>query len=384
MNFFNNIRFKIPTDIDVLIYGEPHSELLISNILDGMSYYVYPIDIKKIYITRKIFFAYIKSFKVFDVKKILTKNNIIYSLIRELLMHWEWCTIKTINPKIVLTIIDNSGLYHWLAKKEKNMKFFAIQNGNRLYKELINIHKYYHQNLFCFGDHEKRQFMNNKHTVENYYPVGSLKLGIFKEKFYKNNYKIKYDLLIVSQFRPYINKEVQDLPSEHAENKINDAKLHEILSRVVRDNNYKTGIILTDLEIKKQIKYFSEYYQDNVEYIENNLNILKSYEAVMESKIILGISSTLIIEAFGFNKKVLCMDFDGHNNFNDYENIITLKNPSYEYINYRIKKLIDEPYESYISRTKHYSDYLMNFNEKYLPHDIIKSKIKKYIYGVID
>ena len=69
------MNFKINSNIDVLIYGVPHSDFLISNIINGMSYYVYPIDIKKIYITRKIFLEYIKSFQMLSNNSLFSTLN---------------------------------------------------------------------------------------------------------------------------------------------------------------------------------------------------------------------------------------------------------------------------------------------------------------------
>ena len=121
--------------------------------------------------------------------------------------------IKEISPKIILTNIENSWKFSEIAKVLKDKyKFFAIQQGMR-----YDFKRYEHQfrqgidkknmnkiffipNLLCFGDYEIDQYKKFGIQVNNFYPVGSLRLANFihlnKTDITKTNYQ--YDICLIS------------------------------------------------------------------------------------------------------------------------------------------------------------------------------------------
>ena len=103
--------------------------------------------------------------------------------------------IQIINPKLVITYIDNSIEYYDAAKFfNKKIKFLAIQNASRVNTLADNHQKVemrkviFHQEYAHFGEYEKKIYKKNK--ILRFFKVGSLKLShalnYFKKKKNKN------------------------------------------------------------------------------------------------------------------------------------------------------------------------------------------------------
>ncbi len=129
--------------------------------------------VKKIYISFKIIFFFVKYFN----------NNLFSSYLMAI--------IKTINPKIILTTIDNSYKFHEIAEilSLEKINFIAIQNAarydleenNLLFKKKL-IKKNFNKRFFipqfiCYGDHVEKEYRKNKIRVGEYYKFGSLRLS---------------------------------------------------------------------------------------------------------------------------------------------------------------------------------------------------------------
>ena len=86
--------------------------------------------------------------------------------------------ILEINPKIVVTNIDNSIDFSLVARRLfKKIKFLAIQNAARYQFDEpfydANIKKYFIPELACFGDYEKSLYKRHKIEVKKFFVIGS-------------------------------------------------------------------------------------------------------------------------------------------------------------------------------------------------------------------
>ena len=138
--------------------------------------------------------------------------------------------IVTINPKLVITSVDNSFKFSDLAKLlKKKIKFVAIQNANRfdfilndylLKKKIINknLNKifYYVPNLYCFGQREIDEAQKYNLQIDNFFKVGSIRIANFFRFLELNKIELnkkKYDICLISEPQPGLNTRLcsQDL-----------------------------------------------------------------------------------------------------------------------------------------------------------------------------
>ena len=73
------------------------------------------------------------------------------------------------------------------------------------------------------------------------------------------------------------------------------------------------------------------------------------------------------------------IDFINSSEYNDYDPMILIKDPTYEELAERLNQLLKEPYDSYLERAKEYSSYVMNYKPDLPPHIRIRRKIEEYL-----
>lgn len=276
-------------------------------------------------------------------------------------------------PKVVITSIDNCPIFHWLSKNYKGAEFFAIQNGNRTkyeYEIRNRKRKYYLQHFFCFGNYEKERYAQFGHIVENFYPVGSLLAGYYKFHNKKND-KIKYDLCVVSTWKPYRPTEMKDFWKSAN-------LMNTFLARYIREYNLSFAVLMRSSLGGDEERYFKDIYGTNIDVL-GRVDTFSTYRGIDKSELIVGSLTTILCEAFGWGKKVLYCDFTGTNKYNDYDPVILFTNPNYDQFKKRLNRSRLMQQEEYNMRTKNYASYLMNYDPDCPPHVFIRKKILQYL-----
>ena len=147
------------------------------------------------------------------IKKIYFSKTILKFIILEILkgnfkLSYYLSIIKVVNPKLIVTTIDNDLRFCKLAKiLEKKIKFCAIQNA---YRDMHYLNKKQASNIYiphylCFGEQTKDHFKKIGAQVKNFYIVGSYKQSM-AEKYLKSknliNEKYKYDVCLIGENIP--------------------------------------------------------------------------------------------------------------------------------------------------------------------------------------
>lgn len=202
--------------------------------------------------------------------------------------------IKCVNPKILLTLIDNDLIFYKLKKIFPDIKTVMIQSASRTLQEtdiLSNIKKlktlplkvdYY----FCFNG--KIGSIFNSFLNCNVVPIGS-----FRSNFSQIKKKKKiYDFLFISVFR------------HHEKIKKEDLVFFRNLEKYLTSKKKKLFILGSTSKISKEREYYKKMLS-KIQYvlIERN-NKRKTYEILDKSKIIMNIDSTAGYEALSRSNKV--------------------------------------------------------------------------------
>ena len=131
-----------------------------------------------------------------------------------------------------------------------------------------------------------------------------------------------------------------------------------------------------------ELEYYRKFFGDSVHYAFRDIKNMSTYSNIDVSKIVVGVYSSVTIEAFGMGTKVLLADFTKNRDYTDvlnYDPMITFQVPNYEDYKRRLNELRRESQEEYIKRTKDYASYLMNINPDCPPHIYIRAKIEEYL-----
>jgi len=378
------VYFQSPHQSSIVVFDRANSQYITDFILKDEPCFIFDMRPEKIYISPKIFGYFFFSFhlicwaEIGKEKRLRSKLRVALTQLR---LIFVLSCFKCIKPKVVITFIDNSEIFHWLVKKYKKAKFLSVQNGTRTNWEIgLRKRKHHHQHFFCFGDYDKDRYVKFGHMVDEYCPVGSLVAGYYRSNAKKKKEK-KYDLAIVSQytssgFKLYskTKKLSKQQISERREYEAAMNLMHSFLIRYIVEYNLKAAVLMRSTlnSSDKERNYYEEKYEGKVILFRRDIKKMTSYCVADESELVVGFNSTFLAESFGLGNKAVRIDFLGSDLRNDYDPMIMFTKPNYTLLKRRLNELRAEPYDEYRKRTKEYAAYLMNYNPDCPPHIFIR------------
>ena len=316
-------------------------------------------DINTIYLSRKILYSFLKNFF-----KIKIKLNYFIAIIEE------------INPEIVITRIDNSYEFSYLTNYFNNkIKFIAVQNATRgdLIENKNKKNKYISlSNYVCLSQFDIDAIKSKSINVKKYFVGGSLRHSNYQFLKDKKNVdkKIKnFDICFVSK-QDFVQKVEKD-------RKLVLINLMKNFARYIK--KYDKNILLACKKSynKTEENIYEEIFSGlnfKIQWKENKL--FKSYEAINDSKIVTGIHSTLLREAFLCESKVLCCDYKKRASFyGPFSNISLLHDLSFNGLEKRLNLLFDIDLSEYyrqLDKQKNY--YMANVDTNQLLKNLINNK----------
>lgn len=299
--------------------------------------------------------------------------------------------IKLVNPKIVLTFIDNNLFFYQLKKDFPHIKFISIQNGYRflndemlttLYNNKIKKTHYLSDFYFVFNKQMKK--LIERYIDTNCVVAGSLRNNKFLIK--KSNDNFNGNIGFISRFTLAISKSLYEKNEKNP-----DYLVHKFSSKLLCNTaeyckryDKKLFILTTRASLLEQEKKYYEKILQNYQYEylikENELD---SYHNLLKVDILISPSSTLGSEALGRGLKVLSFSEDKilGSNFG-WPFIQNLQGPffsnNYEYANlYKMLNYIEKlSFEKWKELLDNYSDYTCFFD---YDNEIIKKLIEKIL-----
>ena len=305
--------------------------------------------------------------------------------------------IDELEPEVIITFIDNNYVLGVLSKIYPKKKMISVQNGVR-FNSFSSIGRsvdgYIFGDYYTFGLFEKDLYLSLGGVYSNHYAVGSLKLGIFLSTY--NNYMLQKNhsaktICFISEYRKQMQSSTSLLDQEF----FNASKrLYELTVLFALKNDYKVVVLMknqkNDKDYKKELYYFKEISNSkNIQLCDNNVKEMSSYQNAMQSNIIIGMDSTLLIEMYGCKKKVIWgaafdMEFSrGRGGIAYKEKMpkeVILDSISPKELNQKITNLLDIDEDEYLRLTSSSRHYFMNINNDMgFPHEIIKNNIDKFL-----
>jgi surface carbohydrate biosynthesis protein len=289
--------------------------------------------------------------------------------------------IKSIEPKLVITVIDNSTLFHLVSKICDDILFLAVQNGTRSIWCATNMLdkniKYNIDEYFCFGPQVQDMFSKYQHNIKKYHNCGSLLGGHFLTSKLNESAsnKKKYDICLISQW----SKDLIDfdkLPKNYM--RLNEAItiLTEYLALYALENNKRVCIALRS-DDPSELEYYERLFNGNCVYQRRDETEFSSYIAAVNSNLIISLHSTLALESFGMGLKVLFVNTIGE----DWLRATTdmgiwyLSKPDYQLFCSRVEQLLDMSQDEYLVSAKKEMKYVMLFDHNRPAHVVIRDRV---------
>jgi surface carbohydrate biosynthesis protein len=353
--------FRNHKKVDVVIYDRTNSYYLLDVLSTNFSCGILDLRPISIFINFRQLIGVCKFFLNFN----FFRQDL--SLVEYLVRANLFASIVSMNPKVVITMIDNNEEFQWLDSNISeilNIKFIAVQNGFRLSNVPINNYALTH--LFCFGNYEKNNFPLLGYLVKNYYPVGSL---IADLRFSNLNLDKKYDILIISCWRGNIgfNEDVKDsmnsmrimdnLLAEYIKNK-SELKVSVIL----RSEKGSEHWFMPELGMNEE-EYYKNIYRDKIEIIQNDFHNKNVYTVISQSELLISTLSTALIEGFGIGKKSLFCNFTGTKKYHTgISSEIVFEENNYQKFSEYLDFLLSLSSDEYQTKYHDLMSYYMNFS----------------------
>ena len=295
--------------------------------------------------------------------------------------------IESIEPKVVITFIDDSGVFHRLSRNCHSSYFMAIQNGMRpncYFKYLLP--KYPNRgsltsmtNYFCHGTGDIESFRSRGHKIDNYFPIGSLVGGVYWKEISQKAEQV-YDICYISSW-----VSTEKMPSPDNTDAMNyylaDTKASEVLEKnlkkLIAENKYSVIVALKYDSSKEEMEYFYSIFGDSVEYQSADKNNFSTYKAIDKSQMTLTTYSTCAAEALGIGKRALFANGSGDDSITIKESgFCSFEGSSYPDFRQKINKILNLTDREYSNEMNDARKKLMNYDLSELPHDKLYTIIK--------
>jgi surface carbohydrate biosynthesis protein len=378
--------FKNPEKADVLIFDEVNSQYVLKIINKKYRVGIFKTRPESIYLGLKVFLNFLRLLYGLHFKEAWhSESGKAIGYLRQFkLLYFESCFV-TINPKVIVTLIDNCPDFHWFSKHCRKYPFIAIQNGSRLSFVSNQTEGFYLQHYFCFGEHERNLFQNIGYEVEKFYPVGSIIASLHINESKKNS--PKYDILVVSTWRGNIGF-TQDVIDTMRSMRIMD----ELLAKYLRERSYKAAIItraakngehwfIPEIGLDEE-SYYQSIYGKEAEIIETDFTVRNIYPLMQQSSFIISCLSSALLEGFGLGKKALYCNFTGTDIYHkDFDSALVTTEIDYESFAKNLDKLFDMPKKEYDNIYLKHQKYYMNYPKDKHTFQAISDKIDLIIEG---
>jgi len=279
-----------------------------------------------------LFQAFVFSLFKFQLNKEIIKNNYYRFL------------IKSLSPKVVIGHDMNGNLLK-IKKLFPDIKSVCYQLGNfwtgekKFYQKIFKNNKLDY--FFVYDERAKKIF--SKMIKSKFIVSGSLK----NNEIRTNNYKKKYDIMYISQYR------LRQKNSERAR----ETEILQFLDSYCLKKNKKLLIALAYNKFKSK-KY--KYEKAEIDFINQNCTKYytekktSSYSLADMSKIIVCFYSNLGIELLAKNKKVLFLDLENLylNTYKKINSLYVLNRLNYNNFEKKFKYILSLSKKSWINKIK--------------------------------
>lgn len=365
-----SISFKILPKSPVVVFDQSGSEVLEQCVLKGIPHFVL--------CSRQELFYLNPSVLLFFLKNILRYFRQPFTLGTIFRLYLMSC-IEILAPKIILTFVDNSYEFQWIARHYRHGKCYAVQNGMRLSYNLTKwlpppphpASRIYLPNFLCFGDFERELYTHYGHQVDHFHPVGSLRGGYYYSALRKQEIQNKYDLCIISEWDVNLQQLVDFVEMANGVDSV-----ERYLAAYIKQRDLRI-CIATRIGDDQERDHFRELFGENVDIIKNDREAMSTYHAINESNVSVAAFSTVGVEAFGWGKKVFLCNLTGNMNYSlPLPDICHLDEPNFDLFCMKIDSLLAMEESKFRELTSKDAQYLMNYNFNSPAHEYLQCIIK--------
>jgi surface carbohydrate biosynthesis protein len=294
--------------------------------------------------------------------------------------------LREIEPKVILTFIDNSSVFHLVCEAYKETPFLAIQNGGR-HSWCVNEAlpdpdlKYHISEYFCFGPYVQNLFEKHQHSIEKYITCGSLLGGYYFSTHQPSLIQEEktHDICLISQWHSHFS-DLSKMPRGWV--RLGEAIdiLTANVAHFASENSMKVCVALRSDE-QEERNYYIKYFKGNCVFQQSERLTFSSYKAVTSSKLVIAINSTLATESFGAGLKVLFVNPFGEKWLKptSSEGPWNISAPDYEKFSDYATKLLNMEMDVYHQKASSEMKNVVSYDFKNPAHKVIRKRLLQLV-----
>ena len=353
------MAWGLPENVDIVILDETNIFRL-TPMLDSNNRYVV---IKN---QSHLYFKYL--FKAISIDSLLRPRKII--------LNYHIKMIRQINPKIVITNVDNSPLYWEIDREISNsINFLTIQNGKHLLgisETLPDIFKVfflesvpYYSNFACFSQFDYDYYCKFGATIENHYVIGDIALTDYISEYTQKS-KV-FDICIIAN---------------SWNDQLSDKRMWDYILRFTKLSNYRVCVALKTSydspSFHKHIQDLNEYTKDTNIILVNRSKFSSHFLSDL-SKVTIGSHTTFLRQTFARGNRIYPINFVDESMSPPYDLLNHSLSPSYEEFKLHLQNLIDVDSKTYQNKNLDNMRYFDSFDVNITPADKFKRIIKTFL-----
>lgn len=293
--------------------------------------------------------------------------------------------LREMKPKVVITFIDNSSIFHLVCEVCKEIPFLAIQNGGRhLWCATEALPdpdlKYHLDEYFCFGPQVQEMFEKYGHDIKKYITCGPLVGGYFFSRPTEKSTAAKlYDLCLISQWHSHL-WDSRVVPKRWSRFGEAVHVLTAYVARYVSERDIKVCIALRSNDPAER-DFYDNHFEGRCTFQESDRHAFSSYKAAVATDLVIAINSTLASEVFGAGLKVLFVNPFGEEWLQPTSNVGSwyLSKPNYEMFSERVGALLKMELDVYLAEADAEMKNTVSFNPDRPAHLVIRERLQQIV-----
>ena len=347
-NYIKNTYFDLNKDYEIVIYDEVITDPILECLSPFKKVYIMKIREFNITLNFKIFITALRYFLRREILLEVLKNNLRKGILCYLKDAIHAGIINQLNPRTVISFLDNNPRFGRLSFFFENIKFISIQNGMRYgWHEKIKCN---HDIYLSFTNNQEKLLKKLGWQIRENHSIGSVNAARIFTSLKERT--VKRDLLIVSGWwSSALDKDIDCINHFNAMKKMNI-----FLNDLIINRNYNAEIILrtnresNDFYSKEaglnEEEFYRKIYGDNFTIIENNTLRRDVYEQISNSNLSVSLLTASILEGHIYGHNCLYLNFFNSNYYHeDFPQEIVISSKNKLLMDLKIKEKIKDSKE---------------------------------------
>jgi hypothetical protein len=315
----------------------------------------------------KIYFKYL-IFSLFQKRSLNFKK---------VLFQYYLNIVKALNPKMIITFVDNQEFYWELDKYlSKDLVFLTVQNGTHYirangkvpkgYRNWFLDNPPYYSNFVCFSDFDYDYFVSKGATILKHHCIGNVLISDYLATFSKK--KIIFDICVIAQSR---------------NNDLHAKKMLNYLISYMQERNVTACVALKRPYLHNAFNdHINDFYT-----VSNDSNLIviprrehSSQFLADSSKVSIGLVGTTVLrQVFSRGNKLYPLNFGSEEVSQPFDLFSHSLNPSYHEFRDHLDYLLNLNQDIYLSKNSNLMKYIDTVDLSSAPKEKLKRLLKKML-----